>query len=405
MNRPQFPKNLIQRDTYISRIIPFIRKPIVKVLTGQRQVGKSNMMFLLIQRILKGDSNANIIYINKENLTFDNLKTVSDLNQFVLEHSNDKKTNYIFIDGIQEIPEFEKAVRSLLINTENDIYITGSSEKLLSSEISTYLGGRIIEFKIYCLSYSEFLLFHSLIDSDENFLRFCKYGGHPFLSTMELNDDWVFEFLKSIYITNVDQDLVNSLKIRYPNLLTLVIYYFTKNIGTLYSVEQISKFLKSQTNYLNSDERYPVINYISKVFLIHKVKHIDILSNLILSLKGENYYFEDLGICNCITEFLSNVEEKYLENVVYNQLIYKGYDVNIGCLESEEIGFVATKYNERIYVKVAFHLDNEEAMEQVFGKLFRINDNYPKMVISLDENVNKTYDGITHIPIRKFLMM
>ncbi len=405
MNFSHFPQNLIQRDTYISRILPYIRKPIVKVLTGQRQVGKSFMMLLLVQRILQDDPDANIIYINKENLIFDNLKTASDINQYVLEHSNDKKINYIFIDEIQEIPEFERAIRSLLINAVNDIYITGSSEKLLSSEISIFLGDRTIEFKIFCLTYSEFLMFHRLNDSDENFLKYCNYGGHPYLSKMELNDECVFEFLKSIYITNTYQNLVNIHKKRYPNFLTLLIYYFTQNIGTCYSEDKICDFLKSHANFLNSAERYPVLNYINNVFLIHKVKHIDILSNLILSLKGENYYFEDLGICNCIKGFSPNIEVKYLENVVYNQLICKGYDVKIGCLDSQEIGFVASKYNEMIYVNVAFHLDSEEIFEQVLYNLFQIKDNHPKMIISLDENVKKTPKGILHIPIRKFLMM
>lgn len=404
MNTFHIPQNLIQRETYIARIAPFIRKPIVKVLTGQRRVGKSFLLFQLMQRILKDDSTANIIYINMEDLAFENLKTALDLNNYVIDLSSDIKTNYIFIDEIQEIIEFEKAVRSLLLNENNDIYITGSNAKMLSGELATLLGGRTIEFKVFSLSYNEFLVFHQLTDSDESLIKYFKYGGLPYLINLELIDEMVFEYLKNIYNTIVYRDVVVRYNIRSTNFLERLIRFLADNIGSLFSAKRISDFLKSQLTNISSNQIQTFTDYLSNVFLIHKVPRFDIVGKRIFEV-GEKYYFENCGIRNCIIGHRPADQAKLLENVVYNQLLYKGYDVKIGWLDSQEIDFIATKNNETIYVQVALRLDSEKTIEREFGNLLHIKDNYPKMVVSMDEQFSNTYQGITHIPIRKFLTM
>ena len=399
-----FPNNLIQRETYISRIAPFIKKHIVKVLIGQRRVGKSFLLFQLMQRILIDDPKANIIYINKEDLAFENLKTATDLNKYILDHSSDDEMNYIFIDEIQEIIEFEKAVRSLLLNELNDIYITGSNAKMLSGELATLLGGRTIEFKVYSLSYTEFLTFHQLTDSDLSLLKYFNYGGLPYLINMELTDEMVFEYLKNIYTTIVYRDVVSRYNIRNTNFLERLIRFLADNIGSLFSAKRISDFLKSQQVNISNNQILTYTDYLSNAFLIHRVPRYDVVGKRFFEV-GEKYYFENTGIRNCIIGYKPDDLSKLLENVVYNQLIFKGYDVKVGSLRTQEIDFIATKNNETIYVQVALRLDSEKTIEREFGNLLQIKDNYPKMVVTMDEQFSNTYQGITHVPIRKFLQM
>jgi len=399
----KFPSYIIQRESYTSCIEPFMTKPIAKVFTGQRRVGKSFMLFQIMQLILKKEPKANIIYINKEDIAFDEIKTASDLNKYIIVHSSNEKMNYIFIDEIQEITNFEKAIRSLLLNENNDIYITGSNAKLLSGELASLLAGRTIEFNIYSLSYIEFLTFHKLTDSDKNLLKFFKYGGLPYLINLNLTDDIVFEYLKNIYTTIVYRDVVSRYSIRSTNFLERLIQFLANNIGSIFSAKRISDFLKSQQVNISHNQVQTFNDYFSNAFLIHKVPRYDVQGKRIFEF-GEKYYFENCGIRNAIVGYGPDDKAKLLENIVYNQLLYKGYDVKIGWLETQEIDFVATKNNETIYVQVTLRLDNDKTIKREFGNLLKINDNYPKMVIAMDEQFKNTYQGITYLPIRKFLM-
>lgn len=399
----KFPSYIIQRESYTSRIEPFMTKPIVKVFTGQRRVGKSFMLFQIMQLILKKEPKANIIYINKEDIAFDEIKTASELNKYIIVHSSDEKMNYIFIDEIQEITNFEKAIRSLLLNENNDIYITGSNAKLLSGELASLLAGRTIEFNIYSLSYIEFLTFHKLTDSDKNLLKFFKYGGLPYLINLNLTDDIVFEYLKNIYTTIVYRDVVSRYNIRSTNFLERLIQFLANNIGNIFSAKRISDFLKSQQVNISHNQVQTFNDYFTNAFLIHKVPRYDVQGKRIFEF-GEKYYFENCGIRNSIVGYSPGDKAKLLENIVYNQLLYKGYDVKIGWLETQEIDFVATKNNETLYVQVALRLDNDKTIKREFGNLLKVNDNYPKMVIAMDEQFKNTYQGITYLPIRKFLI-
>ena len=403
MNRFKFPSHIIQREPYTSRIEPFMNKPIAKVLTGQRRVGKSFMLFQIMKIILKKNPNANIIYINKEDIAFDDIKTAPDLNRYIITHSSTEKTNYIFIDEIQNVNDFEKAIRSLLLDENNDIYITGSNAKLLSGELATLLAGRTIEFIIHSLSYVEFLTFHKLSDSDKNLLKYFKYGGLPYLINLNLTDDIVFEYLKNIYTTIVYRDVISRYNIRSTNFLERLIRFLADNIGSLFSAKRISDFLKSQHVNIAHNQVQAFNDYLANVFLIDKVQRYDVAGKRIFEV-GEKYYFEDCGIRNAIVGYKPGDNAKLLENIVYNQLLYKGYNVKIGWLNTQEIDFVATKNNETIYLQVALHIENDRTIEREFGNLLKIKDNYPKMVIAMDEQFKNTYKGITYLPIRKFLM-
>ena len=311
--------------------------------------------------------------------------------------------NFIFIDEIQEIAGFEKAVRSLLLDENNDVYITGSNAQLLSGELATLLAGRTVEINVYSLSYSEFLTFHKLTDANKNLLKYFKYGGLPYLINLNLTDDVVFEYLKNIYTTIVFRDVVSRYNLRNINFLERLIRFLADNTGSIFSAKRISDFLKSQQINIAHNQVQTYTDYLSNAFLIHKVPRFDLRGKHIFET-GEKYYFENNGIRNVIVGYRPGDKAKLLENIVYNQLLYKGYEVKIGWLETQEIDFVATKNNETLYLQVALQLDSEKIIAREFGNLLKIKDNYPKMVITMDEQVKNTYEGIPLISAREFLM-
>ncbi|GMT46352.1 MAG: ATPase [bacterium] len=399
----QLPSNIVQREAYISRVKPFIGKSVAKVFTGQRRVGKSYMLFQLIQLILDNDPEANIIYINKEDIAFDEIKTAADLNDYILKKASQQKKNYIFIDEIQEITGFEKAVRSLLLDENNDVYITGSNAKLLSGELATFLAGRTIEINVYSLSYAEFLSFHKLTDTDRNLLKYFKYGGLPYLINLNLRDDIVFEYLKNIYTTIVFRDVIARYNLRNINFLERLVKFLADNTGSIFSAKRISDFLKSQKINLAHNQVQAYTDYLTNAFLIHKVSRYDIKGKRIFET-GEKYYFENSGLRNAIVGYKPGDKAKLLENIVYNQLLFKGCEVKTGQLETEEIDFVAIKNNETTYVQVSLTLNNQKTIDREFGNLLKIKDNYPKMVVTMEEQGINTYKGIPVIPVRKFLL-
>ena len=399
----QIPSNIVQRETYISRVKPFMGKSVAKVFTGQRRVGKSYMLFQIIRMILEKTPDANIIYINKEDISFDKIKTASDLNTYILANASQQKKNYIFIDEIQEIAGFEKAVRSLLLDENNDVYITGSNAKLLSGELATFLAGRTIEINVFSLSYAEFLSFHKLTDTGQNLLKYFKYGGLPYLINLKLNDDVVFEYLKNIYTTIVFRDVIARYNLRNINFLERLVKFLADNTGSIFSAKRISDFLKSQKINIAHNQVQAYTDYLANAFLIHKVSRYDIKGKRIFET-GEKYYFENSGLRNAIVGYKPGDKAKLLENIVYNQLLFKGFTVKTGQLETEEIDFIATKNNETTYVQVSLTLDSQKTIDREFGNLLKIKDNYPKMVVTMEEQGINTYKGIPVIPVRKFLL-
>ena len=399
----QIPSNIVQREAYVSQIKPFMGKSVAKVFTGQRRVGKSYMLFQIIRMILEKTPDANIIYINKEDIFFDKIKTASDLNTYILANASQQKKNYIFIDEIQEIAGFEKAVRSLLLDENNDVYITGSNAKLLSGELATFLAGRTIEINVFSLSYAEFLSFHKLTDTGQNLLKYFKYGGLPYLINLKLNDDVVFEYLKNIYTTIVFRDVIARYNLRNINFLERLVKFLADNTGSIFSAKRISDFLKSQKINIAHNQVQAYTDYLANAFLIHKVSRYDIKGKRIFET-GEKYYFENSGLRNAIVGYKPGDKAKLLENIVYNQLLFKGFTVKTGQLETEEIDFVATKNNETTYVQVSLTLDSQKTIDREFGNLLKIKDNYPKMVVTMEEQGINTYKGIPVIPVRKFLL-
>lgn len=397
-------KDLIYRKRYLERVRPFIGKSLIKVFTGQRRVGKSYLLFQIMQEIQATDPQANLVYINKEDLAFSVIRTAEDLASFVLSEKKSGQKNYIFIDEIQEIADFETALRSLLLDDELDLYCTGSNAHLLSRDIAGALSGRAIEINVHSLSYFEFLEFMRLEDSDKAMSQFLKYGGLPYLKDLPLQDNIVFEYLRNIYSTIAVRDIVNRYALRNVQFLEQLTQFLASNIGNLFSAKKISDFLKSQHISANTTQVQNYAEYLANAFLIHKVPRYDIEGKRIFEI-GEKYYFEDLGLRNALIGYRVQDRSKLLENTIFNHLQIAGLDVRIGGLNSQEIDFVAEKNGERIYVQATLTINEEKTLEREFDNLLKIKDNYPKYVVTMDEFEGNSFKGIQCLSLRAFLAM
>ncbi len=396
------PQTIYSRDAYMAKIKPFMRKQLVKVMTGHRRVGKSYILYQLMQLIREEEKGANIIYINKEDLEFDMIRTYQDLYDYVRALLIPDGMNYIFIDEIQSISDFRLAVRSLALDERNDIYITGSNSEVFSSDLANELGGRFIEFSIYSLSYAEFLQFHRLPDDDVSLEKYVHYGGLPYLIHLPMEEAVVMEYLHSIYSTIVLRDVVQRKNIRNTVFLEQLIRFLAGNVGNLFSSKSISDFLKSQRVEISP---YQVNEYavaLADAFVVHRINRYDIVGKRLFE-HGDKYYFENLGIRNVIAGYKLQERGRRLENVVCNHLLYCGYEVKVGAISTEEIDFVCTRNGETLYVQVAIELSDQKTIDREFGNLLKIKDNYPKIVVSGERLFENSYEGIQHIYIRDFL--
>jgi hypothetical protein len=399
----QLPEDIQLRTAYIDRVKPFIGKKIIKVFTGQRRVGKSYLLFQLIQLIQKQEPKAEILYINKEDLAFTTIKTALELNDYVLAHKSKQRKTYVFIDEIQEIRHFEEALRSLLLHNDIDLYCTGSNANLLSGDVAGLLSGRSIEITVYSLSYVEFLLFHKLTNTPQSLEKYIKYGGLPYLKHLELTDSIVFEYLKNIYGTIVYRDIINRYAVRNVTFLEQLTLFLAGNVGSLFSAKKISDFLKSQNVNIAPNQVQTYIQYLVNAFLIHKVQRYDIIGKRVFEF-GEKFYFENLGIRHGLWGYRPEDRGKIIENVVYNHLLFKGYSVKVGALNDLEIDFVCEKEGEKRYIQVALTANETKTIEREFGNLQKISDNYSKEVITLDDFQGNTFEGIKQTNLRSFLI-
>jgi len=390
---------IICRKRYSDKIKPFIGKQIIKVLTGQRRVGKSYVLKQIIKQL---EQNANIIYIDKEDLSFGFIKNSEDLNKYVKSKTIGENKNYVFIDEIQEIDKFEKAMRSLLKNPIYDLYCTGSNANLLSSELSTFLSGRYIEIPVHSLSFMEFCEFHNLQNEKNSLMKYLKFGGMPYLKHLELEEEIAYQYLKGVYSTVIYKDVIAKNKIRNTAFLENLVLFLADNIGQLFSAKKISDYLKSQKVNIAASQVIDYLNKLAKAFFIHKVKRQAIVGKKVFEI-GEKFYFEDIGLRNAIFEYKQTDIGKIMENAVYNHLIYCGYEVTVGCDGDREIDFVARKGGEKIYVQVCYLLHDGKTVEREFGNLERIKDNYPKFVVSMDEFSGNSRNGIKHFHLLEFL--
>ncbi len=396
---------IIARQQYVDHILKYVGKGMMIALTGQRRVGKSYVLRLLATEIEKQDPEANIIYINKEKKKYDNIRNDDDLSLYLDEKFVETANNYLLIDEVQDIAGFENTLRSLNADEECQIIVTGSNAKMLSSELSTYLGGRYIEIHIQSLSYKEFLTFHQLVDSEESLSKYLEFGGLPHLYRLGLeNEDMVWEYVQNIYNTIVLKDVVQREKLRNVTLFENLMEYVSDNTGQLVSASSLSKYLKSQRMELTPLSAINYLRAASNAYIINKVPRYDIHGKRLLET-NEKYYFEDLGLRNLLVGGNRTGDiEKVIENAVYLHLKNLGYRITIGTLPNGEIDFIAERNGQPAYFQVAYLIVDEKTTEREFGNLLKIQDNYPKYVISMNPMTKpQNYEGVVHLTLRRFL--
>lgn len=394
----------IIRQNYIDKIEKYLGKEIIVVIVGQRRVGKSYMLRQLLELKSKDPAN-NIIYIDKEKRQFDAIQTYQDLNAYIEDYIDRTKHNYILIDEVQDVQGFERSIRSYRTEPNTDVIITGSNARMLSSDLTTLIGGRYKEIRILPLSYEEFLLFHALPDSDESLGKYISFGGLPGLVVMGLDEEIARDYQMGIYNTVLLKDVVMRNQIRNVPFLEDLVRYLADNSGKLISANNISKFMKSMGLTITPTLIINYLSFLCASYIVSEVKRFAVHGKKLFESNGK-FYFEDHGLRNAITggEREGDIE-KVLETVVYQHLIRLGFTVHVGQLKAGEIDFVCSRSDgSRAYVQVAYLIGDDTTYQREFGNLKAIKDNYPKYVISMSPLVNRSDDnGITHLHLRRFL--
>ena len=399
-------QKILERIGYSERIERMFGRGFIVALTGQRRVGKSCVMRRISNHVAENENN-HVIYIDKEKTSFDAIATYRDLEAYVKEQVVKDKDNFLFIDEVQEISEFEKAILSIQSDESCQIMITGSNAKMLSGELATRLRGRYVSYRIRGLCYEEFLTFHDLQDDDEALNAYLQYGGLPQLRNLGLdNVDLIDDYLDNVYNTIVLRDVIERENIRNIPLLRTLLKFISDNIGKQFSARSIVNFLKSQNTDTSAKVILSYLEYLSNAYIIDRVNRFDIHGKKLFEL-GDKFYFEDLGIRNHIIGGNRRFDiEKVMENVVYNHLTRLGYTIYVGQMFKTEIDFVAEKADNTVYVQVTYLLASPETVEREFGNLRLIKDSHPKYVVSMDRMYGLTnVDGIKHVHLRDFLKM
>ena len=399
--------DLIPRPHYIDYITRLLDRDVMLFLIGQRRVGKSYILRLLKKWLEEHIEDANIVYINKEFEVSNEITNAHELYKYAADRLPEGEHNYLLIDEVQDIENYQDALRSLHAESRCQIVATGSNAYIFSSELGTRLAGRYIEIPIYSLSYREFLTFHNMEESEISLLAYMRVGGLPGLSHFDINDDGqVRDYLLGVYNTIILQDVITRENIRNIRFLKNLSVYTADNIGKLFSVSNIGKVMRAQEENVTNILISSYMDFLRNAFLIKEVSRYDIHGKKLFE-NISKYYFSDNGLRNLLSGFnIRGSIEKIIENVIYLHLLQRGYDVTVGVLRVGEIDFVATRGDKTMYVQATYLLSSEETIKREFGNLAAIKDNYPKYVVSMDpvSGELKEYPGIHHLHLRQFLL-
>jgi uncharacterized protein len=399
---------MIERCGVVDKLLPFVDKPLIKVITGIRRCGKSTLLKQVVQLLReKNVAIGQIIQINMELMEFDGLKNYQDLHAFIQQkQQNGYDKYYVFIDEVQEVESWEKTINSLLAEGKNDLYITGSNARLLSSELATLLSGRYIEFKMYTLVFSEFLAFRkgksNKQDLQKEFDLFLKYGGFPGVHHMDLDDIVTRQYLQSIYNSVLLKDVIVRNSIRDAVMLELLSNYLIDNSGNITSAKGISDFMKSQKRKVSVDTVLNYIRYCCDALLFEKVIRYDLKGKRLLETY-EKYYMADIGLRFATVGYTPSAISGQLENIVYLELKSRDYAITIGKIDDLEVDFIATKGSEKLYIQVCTKLADEKVIDREYRSLELIKDNFPKYVLSMDTGFETSRNGIRWMNIVDFL--
>ncbi len=395
---------MVKRDLYLNRISSLIDKDIIKVIVGVRRCGKSYMFNLIIDELLeRGINKENILLINFESAKYRNVSNPRELDLLVRDLTKEINGKiYMFFDEIQNVDEWEKSINSFRVDYDCDIYLTGSNSKLLSGELATHLTGRYMEIKMYPFSFKEYLDYKKTSSNMKAFNDYLTYGGFPFLLSLESEIDKT-EYLNDIFNSIFLKDIIERYSIRDAGLLTRIVDFILDNTGKIVSSKSISDYLRKKEKIKVSPKTiYNYLEYLTNACLLYKVQREDLEGKKILSI-NEKYYCVDQGFNQVRIGRNQLNNSRIMENIVYFELLRRGYEITIGCIGDYEIDFVCKKMGEKIYVQVTRELSNEDTIEREFRPLLLVKDNYPKYVISTDE-FDMSRDGIKHMNILDFLI-
>jgi predicted AAA+ superfamily ATPase len=418
---------MILRPAYVDKIMAYVDTPFVKILSGVRRCGKSTILKMLIEKLReRGIADECILTYNLDSLQYESM-TAKTLYDEVKEKLTPGKKTYLFLDEIQEVKDWEKAVNSFMTDFDVDLYVTGSNSRMLSSEISTYLTGRYISFRIFPLSFNEYMDFYEnysvpLITADnqqlitaggqtlkvrisqnEHFARYLRYGGFPALHLQEYSVDEAYTIVKDIYNSTIFTDIVKRSQIRMVDQLERIVKFAFDNIGRTFSAASIAKYLKSEHRAIDNETVYSYLSKLESAFILHRCSRFDLQGKELLKTQ-EKFYVCDPAMKYSVLGYTPDSVAAMLENVVYLELLRRGYDVTIGQLTSGEIDFVATKKENKLYAQIAQKIESEETEKREYGRLLDIRDNYPKYILRTDEFTSGNYEGVKTMHVADFLL-
>lgn len=398
---------MIYRPEYVERILAYMDTPFVKILTGVRRCGKSTIMAMLrLEMGRRGIPKERILHYNFDSLEYEDMTAKRLFSEVKKRLLQDSKT-YLFLDEIQEIKGWEKVVNSLMSDCNVDIYVTGSNSRMMSSEISTYLTGRYVSFRIYPLSFKEYLKFREAYtmkeDSEKELARYLQLGGFPALHLREYTKEEAYPIVRDIYNSTIFTDIVKRNHIRKVDQFERVVRYVFDNVGNTFSAASITKYLKSEQRSLDNETVYTYLSKLESAYIIHRCSRWDIRGKEILKTQ-EKFYLADPALRYSVLGYTADSAGAMLENIVYLELLRRGYDVCVGKLDGFEIDFIATRREEKIYVQVALEISKEETRQREYGRLLAMEDNYPKYVLLNDHYAGGNYQGIKTMHIADFLL-
>ena len=400
---------MIKRDLYLQQLKLFINKPLIKILTGIRRSGKSTVLTLLKDELLaSGVSEKQIIMINFDSIAYSEICTAVRLYEYIRDQITSSGKYYLLLDEIQEVIQWEKAINSLMADYDTDIYLTGSNSHLLSSELATYLAGRYVQIAVHTLSFNEYIDFREyyfpdkISNKNELFLSYLRMGGFPVIHTADYSEDTAYKIVYDIYSSVILRDTVQRYKIREVELLERVVRFAFDNIGKTFSGKNVADYFKNQQRKTDINTIYNYLKALEGAFILYRVPRYDIKGKEILKTQ-EKYYLSDISLLYATMGYRDRMISGVLENIVFLELIRRGYKVYVGKLYSKEIDFIAEKQSEKIYIQVTYKLDSEQTVEREFSNLLKIKDQYPKYVISMDDFWKDSIDGVQHIHITDFL--
>ena len=399
---------LIYRPLYVEKIMAYVDTPFVKILTGVRRCGKSTILKMIMEKLQteRNIPKERIISYRYDSMEYEDMTAKQMYTQLKEQLSPTEKT-YLFLDEVQEVEGWEKVVNSLISDFNVDLYVTGSNSRMMSSEISTYLTGRYISFRIFTLSFGEYLMFKSkftdVVDPKTELANYVRLGGFPATHLQSYSQDEVYTIVRDIYNSTIFSDIVKRNQIRKIDRLERVVKYTFNNVGNTFSAKSISDYLKSERRSLDSETVYGYLEKLEKAYLLHRCSRYDLRGKEILKTQ-EKFYLADVALRYSIMGYNFDTVASSLENIVYLELCRRGYTVYIGKIGDAEIDFVAEKQEQKLYIQVTQKLDAESTQKREYERLLDIKDNYPKYVLTTDDFAGGNYEGIKTMHIADFLL-